>query len=569
MDRTQVWPDYDQARLLYEDEDLLAVDKAVGVPSQAVDPERPDDLVARLKAYFASQGKPTYLGVHQRLDRDTSGVLVLTRRKEANASIAAQFEGRRVEKRYLAGVVGWPAKRDKATLEDVLAPGDGGRMRVVPPSDRRGQHARTRVRVIERKGERALLELELETGRTHQARVQLAHAGAPLAGDRLYGGAMASRLMLHASDIALSHPRTQARVRFRAPVPVEFETWLARGDLGVALYDDEALLARAVAAAFERRFALGRAGEGPRATTAFRVIHEEGDALPRLAVDIYGDHLAAQFYDEDGLWTAERRARVLDRLAATGVDGVYVKLRPKQANVLVDTRREELAPRAPVRGGPAPDELVVLEEGVPYGVRLGDGLATGIYLDQRGNRRRVREMAQGKRVANLFAYTCAFSVVAAKGGARSTVSVDASVAALERGRSNFALAGLALEGHEFLAEDARTWMARAKARRERFELVILDPPSFSTTKRAVFTVEGDYVEVAAAAIALLSPGGTLLACSNHRKMPRAKFRRYLHEAARAAGRDVAQLKDLPDPLDFPAAPGRESYLKSALLTVGR
>jgi 23S rRNA (cytosine1962-C5)-methyltransferase len=147
--------------------------------------------------------------------------------------------------------------------------------------------------------------------------------------------------------------------------------------------------------------------------------------------------------------------------------------------------------------------------------------------------------------------------------------VDASVAALDRGQANFARAGLPLGPHAFVADDAFAWLARAKAKRERYDLIVLDPPSFSTTKHTTFTVESGYVDLAAQALELLAPGGALLACSNHRKMVRAKFRRYLHEAARAAGRTVAQLKDLPDPADFPPALGAEPHLKSALLTVSR
>src|SRR5207245_1747100 len=131
-------------------------------------------------------------------------------------------------------------------------------------------------------------------------------------------------------------------------------------------------------------------------------------------VDVYGQHLVAEFPGEgDVAW----REQALDALEAMGWDGVYLKLRPRQSNTLVDTRREELAPRAPVRGTAAPEELAVREGGISYLVRLGDGLSTGIFLDQRENRARVRDLAQGLRVANLFAYTCAFSVAAAAGGA--------------------------------------------------------------------------------------------------------------------------------------------------------
>jgi 23S rRNA (cytosine1962-C5)-methyltransferase len=571
MDRLRVWPDFDDAWILYEDDDLIAVDKPAFMPSQAADEARPDDLVTRLKAWLAARAKGSpYLGVHQRLDRDTSGVVVMTRRKEANGSVARQFEGRTVEKRYLAGVVGWPANKAKATLRDTLAPGESGYVKVTSPKDKRGQLAVTHVETREKKPPRTLLALTLETGRTHQARVQLAHAKAPIAGDALYGGSEAPRLMLHAESLTMTHPSKGKPVRFVAPRPAEMSTWLARGDLGPAVYDDAKAFDEALVRAVGQRFALGRGDTGARATTAFRLVHEAGDALPGLAVDVYGDHLVAQLYEDDrGTWSdPARRDRMLDRLAAIGFDGVYLKVRPKQANTLVDTRRDELAPRLPVRGAAAPDEIEVLEEGVPYFVRLGDGLSTGLFLDQRTNRRRVREAASGKRVLNLFAYTCAFSVAAAVGGAVRTVSVDAAAVALDRGKKNLERVGATNPtAHVRVAADAFGWLAQAAKQKERFDLIVLDPPSYSSTKTARFVGATDYDDLAALAMALLAPRGVLLACSNHRQVNAARFRRFLHDAARTAGRVITQAKDVPTPRDFPPPLGGESHLKSVWVTI--
>jgi 23S rRNA (cytosine1962-C5)-methyltransferase len=572
MDRTRAWPDVREAWILFEDDDLLVIDKPPGVPSQAADPERPDDVVARLKSHFEARGESAYLGVHQRLDRDTSGVLVFARRREANAALAAQFEGRKVEKTYLACVTGWPAGRKGATLRDVLAPDGAGGVRVVRGHPGRGKEAVTRVEVAGRSGQRAMLRLSLETGRTHQARVQLAHAGAPIAGDAEYGGAGAPRLMLHASALRLLHPRTGAPMRFEAPVPADFGAWLAQGDLGERIYDDPDALGRALERALERRWALGRATAGPRATTAFRLVNEDGDALPKLAVDVYGDWAVVQLHAGEGPWEDRaRREALLDRVHALGFDGVYLKVRPKQASVLVDPRRDDVAPRAPVRGTPAPEELRILEEGMALWVRLGDGLSTGLFLDQRANRRRVRALASGKSVANLFAYTCAFSVAAALGGATRTVSVDASVAALDRGQSNLAgalaYAGAAGGDHTFVAVDAFAWLASAVKRRERFDVVVLDPPSYSTTKHGRFVADSDYGDLAAAALAVLAPAGRLLACTNHRRISPAKLRRVLFDAAREAGRDAAQVKDLSEDADFTVAPGGHPNMKSALVTL--
>jgi 23S rRNA (cytosine1962-C5)-methyltransferase len=567
MDRAALWPDFDDAWILYEDDDLIAVDKPAGMPSQAAEAGRRDDLVTRLSAHLRARARgqrEPYLGVHQRLDKDTSGVIVMTKRREANTALAAQFEGRTVQKRYRAAVTGWPPGRRVATLRDVLAPGEGGRTRIAHRGEKGAQLAVMHIDEVARSGVRAVLALSLETGRTHQARVQLAHAKAPIAGDRLYGGAPAPRLLLHASDIILDHPTTGQKLEVRAPVPADFDPWLLHGDMGERVYDDRSALVRTIARAVLCRHALGRAGDTPLETTAFRLVNEGGDALPNLAVDVYGDWLVAHLYaDDTGLWDdVARKNRLLDELGSLGADGVYLKIRPKQANTLVDTRRDDLAPAGPVRGEPALPEIEVLEDGIPYGVRLGDGLSTGLFLDQRANRRRVREAAAGKRVLNLFAYTCAFSVAAARGGATRTMSVDAAAVALERGRENFARAGLAIDAaHAFVAEDVFAWLGRAKKRSERFDLVILDPPSYSSTKKRRFVAKTDYAGLAAEAMALVEPGGVLVACANHRGIARARFRRFLHEAARTAGREVIQAKDVPTPIDFPAPFGGESHLK--------
>lgn len=564
MDRSAIWPDFRAEWILHDDGDLIVVDKPVGVSSQAADPEKPDDAVTRLRRHLGG----AYLGVHQRLDRDTSGILVFARRKEANASLAAQFEGRHVKKTYLACVTGWPKGKSVATLQDALLPDKDGTMRVVKARGPKVKLAVTHVKVLGRRGERALLELDLETGRTHQARIQLAHAGAPIAGDALYRGAAAPRLMLHASALALAHPLTGAAVRFSTPAPAELDAWLQHGDPSERIYDDAASLARALARAVDRRWGLGRGDTGPRATTAFRLINEEGDGLPRLAVDVYGDWLVAQLYGDDGPWADRaRRDRVLDALGGLGFDGVYLKVRPRQANVLVDTRREDLAPLLPVRGARAPEPLSILEEGMPLLVRLGDGLSTGVFLDQRGNRRRVRELAKDASVANLFAYTCAFTVAAALGGAKRTVSVDASVVALEQGQANLAHAGIGPgPEHTFTADDAFSWLGRAARRGERFDLIVLDPPSYSSTKRGRFVADTDYAGLAAQCLALLSPGGRLLACTNHRGISASRFRRILFDAGREAKCELSQVKDLPESPDYPVPPGGEPHMKAALVT---
>jgi 23S rRNA (cytosine1962-C5)-methyltransferase len=594
-DRDAIFAPFRAEWVLHEDDDVIVVNKPARVPSEAPDPAVADDLPTRLAEWLAArdagasraaEGARAYLGIHQRLDRDTSGVILFARRREANPGLARAFEGRDVDKEYVAGVVGWRRDARNVVLRHRLAPGAGGRMHVAHARHPDGKDAETHVRVLARCGARALLACRIRTGRTHQIRAQLAAEGAPVAGDALYGGALtgaeaAPRLLLHARSLSLPHPRTRERLSVVAEPPGSFARWLADG--ARAPYDDAATLRERLADAVQARYALGRLrARGPDPTTCFRLVHEEGDGLPGLAVDVYGDHLLAHLYGDD-VRACERE--VLDALHALGFDGVYVKYRPRQANVLGDSRRADVAPPAPLRGAPTPaPEQIVYEDGLPLRVRLGDGLSTGLFLDQRDNRRRVRESSRGLRVLNLFAYTCSVTAAAAAGGAALTVSVDASADVLARGQANVQAAralAVAVEGaghaaargdDRFVVADAFAFLERAAARGERFDLVVVDPPTYSTTRASRWTSGNAWKDLAAACLRVVAPGGRLLASSNDRRMTLARFRRLLHEGARAAGVEIAQLKDLPPPRDFPPnvplpdgalAP----HLKSALVTL--
>ena len=586
-----LFPSFPAERILFEDEDVIVIDRPVDVSTHAPDAGRTDDAFSRLRLAVAERdGKPVdsvYLGIHQRLDRDTSGALLFTRQKKANAGVAAEFEGRHVKKTYVAVVAHWPKQLEKGVLRDELIPAEGGRMQVVKPVARapepgkkrgrgdklagrgpshrtkgklaaKGQLAVTRYRVLRRHGSRALLELCPETGRTHQLRVQLAAAGGAIAGDRFYDGEPAVRLMLHAARLELRHPSSGGRIDVRAPLPAELEEWLVRPRPVVQATDR--FFASRLRGSVDARWALARSSE----TTAFRLVHAAGDGIEGVAVDVYGEHFVLHFFSSEAL--AEKDA-ILDALGAFGPRGIYLKVHPKQSNTLVDPRTPELAPKGPVRGEPASDPLVIREGGLGFRVRLGDGLKTGIFLDQRENRRRVRDIARGKRVLNLFAYTCAFTVAAAAGGARATVNVDASKGPLDWGEENLRENALFSAAHEMIADDAVVWLKHAAKRGERFDLIVLDPPSYATTKTSRFSAAEDYADLAARALGVLAPGGSMIACTNHRGISLRKFRKQIHEAGRIAGSEITQLKDLQCPPDFPAPMGSEPHLKSLFVTV--
>lgn len=306
---------------------------------------------------------------------------------------------------------------------------------------------------------------------------------------------------------------------------------------------------RALEAAIATRRTLGL----PNAVTdAYRLVHAEGEGA--VTVDVYCGFAVASFYGErvDAAW--------LDALAPE-FEGVYLKHRPKQANDVAEAERRQRAPAQAVRGRDAPSQLTVRENGVPFEVRLGDGFSTGIFLDQRDNRARLMACAPGKSVLNLFAYTCGFGVVAAFAGASRTVNIDVAKPALERGRANYALSELV--GGEFLARDVLDTLPRLRRRGERFDIVVLDPPSYASTRGGRFSVERDYAKLARLAFDLLAEGGTLLACLNHHRLSERDLQQAIRAGASSAGRTIGTLEFAPVPPDHAPARGREPHLKSA------
>jgi 23S rRNA (cytosine1962-C5)-methyltransferase len=186
---------------------------------------------------------------------------------------------------------------------------------------------------------------------------------------------------------------------------------------------------------------------------------------------------------------------------------------------------------------------VVEEQGLKFWVNLRDYLDTGLFLDHRLTRSRVCAEAAGKRFLNLFAYTGSFTVYAAAGGARSTTTVDLSNTYLDWAADNLALNGFRGAQHQLVRADAAPWIEEAGAQGERFDLIVLDPPSFSASKMARrFDVQKDHVRLLTATLALLSDGGTLYFSTN--------FQGFQLDTARLTGTTIEELTPGSIPEDF-------------------
>jgi 23S rRNA (guanine2445-N2)-methyltransferase / 23S rRNA (guanine2069-N7)-methyltransferase len=230
-----------------------------------------------------------------------------------------------------------------------------------------------------------------------------------------------------------------------------------------------------------------------------------------------------------------RRSEALAGLvAATGVPPARIRLRTRRRR-----KRGEQYSRREGEG----EMLVVREGGLRFRVNLGDYLDTGLFLDHRRTRARLREAARGARFLNLFAYTGTATVHAAAGGARETMTVDLSATYLEWARVNLSLNGLEGPQHRRVQADAREWLREARSRGERYDLVFCDPPTFSNSKRmdGVFDVQRDHATLVDDCMALLVPQGLLVFSTNAQR-----FRLDPALAQRYAVREVSRETLPPD-----------------------
>ena len=504
-----------------------------------------DDVVTRLQQWLRLRRDDDYLAVHQRLDRDASGVLLFVRSRHLNAAVADAFREHSLRRCYIAWVKdgGLP---DQCTLVDHMVAPTKGQSRIVTNG---GVVAESQVKVLKRSRGLALVELTPKTGRRHQLRLQLAHRQCPIVGDTLYAGPPGPRLMLHATSLELFALKRQ----FSAPLPSEFANADALTSLG-----DAARVRQSLLDAGHRRASL----LAP-AFDVVRLVNDAGDGLSGIRVDRYGDFAVLEL---TGVESQARRAEIVAAVHALGARGVYVKCR-----VRADLRGRDaqaLAPSTPDIGEPAPEFMVVNESEFKFETCLADGWDTGLYVDQRDNRQRVFGEAKGKHVLNLFCYTGSFTVAASLGGAYSTTSVDISRRALNRAQRNLVLNGIALDGTQrLLRADALQFARRAVARGETYDLVIVDPPSFATlgTSR-VFSLESSWDTLIELIVSLLPPRGQCLFVS-HEIAPRARqLRHRIQQVLERVGRVATVLRDLPAAADCPPGhlgpcPSRSIWLR--------
>jgi 23S rRNA (cytosine1962-C5)-methyltransferase len=294
----------------------------------------------------------------------------------------------------------------------------------------------------------------------------------------------------------------------------------------------------------------------PAQTDCARLVHGENDGLPGVVVDLYGKFAVLKLYSA-GL--GPHRAQIVEALSGeVALEGVYGRDEEarEDAGHDDDPASEEEAGRPPrgrvLWGREPPEQVVVRENGVVLAVDVRAGQKTGFFLDQRENRLALRRYAKGVGSAlNCFSYTGGFSLALALHGAAKVTSVDRDASALLLARKNFELNGLDPAAHAFLAADVLEDLAARRERAERFDLVVLDPPAFAKTQKAVPAALDGYASLHRAALAVLRPGGILATASCSARVSPEEFLSAIREAAIKSRADLTLLEERRQPPDHP------------------
>lgn len=338
-------------------------------------------------------------------------------------------------------------------------------------------------------------------------------------------------------------------VRVRCGGFEAFGLWDNAGPIAIRIYSREtvpnpAWVRERVRQAWELRAPI-RAGQ----TNAYRWIYGESDGLPAIVVDLYGEYAVVHRYSNGTKQVMPWLVKALSEGAP--LRGI-IERRPAGGKG-IELLWGEIPPR----------DLVVEEHGLKFKANLFEGQKTGLFLDHRENRRFIEPWCKGLRVLDCFSYTGGFSLHAARGGAKTITSCDIAPQARADAEENFRLNGYDTAPHTFLSEDVFDLLERYGRQDKRFDLIILDPPSFARAKKSRHAAARAYVRLNRLALGCLEPGGLLATASCTSQVSPEMFRDILADAGGQAGRRLLILHEAGQPIDHPVAAGfpEGRYLK--------
>jgi len=291
-------------------------------------------------------------------------------------------------------------------------------------------------------------------------------------------------------------------------------------------------------------------------TNVYRLVNSYGDALPEVTIDVYNKNLLVQYFKPCNTPAKEGIYSALNEILVT--DSITEKIRLKGEDIKTHL----------VTGKELPGNFVVLENGIKFDISFLQGGGTGLFLDQRDNRKKIQALANNKEVLNCFCYTSSFSIYAILGGAINTTNIDLSKKAIEWSKKNFLLNQLNVNDHEFIVGDVWEWLRRFQKKGRTFDVIIIDPPSFSTSKTTVFTAEKDIPGLIGAGLDILREDGILAFSTNIAKINFSNFFQLLARVKDFTKKTYKLIDVSSQGLDFPTDGVHiiEPYLKFVMLS---
>ncbi|WP_066073312.1 class I SAM-dependent rRNA methyltransferase [Neobacillus soli] len=331
----------------------------------------------------------------------------------------------------------------------------------------------------------------------------------------------------------------------------ERNSFIAKGYYGKQNKGLGWVLSRNESVSFDQRFFENKLKEAIKAresfyqsseTTAFRVFNGEGDGIGGLTIDYFAGYYLLTWYSKGIYHFRDYIIQALEELVE--FKGIYQKKR-------FDEKGQYIEEDDFVAGERGQFPLIVKENGVNFAIYLNESAMVGVFLDQRDVRRTIRDAyAKGKTVLNTFSYTGAFSVFAALGGATKTTSVDLANRSRSKTMEQFRVNEIDAETQGIIVEDVFNYFKYALKKQLKFDMVILDPPSFARSKKFTFSAEKDYKNLLKEAIAITEDNGTIVASTNCSAFGMDRFKTFIDTAFKESGGRYKIMEEFSLPADF-------------------
>ena len=463
-------------------EEIVICHKPIGFNTHAVNSST--DGVLEL---LAAKNKEKLWPVH-RLDRETSGLLLFAKTKEQASLLGDFFENRKVLKTYYF-LSRHEASKNQFKIESHI---EKKASQWVSHQNLEA-NSETNFKKLRSAGEISLWQAEPKTGKTHQIRLHAKEAGIPILGDPIYSEDTAPRMFLHCAEMQMEEHA------WKSPLPKSFELCLANeAEEIVDLYSQLEV----------RKLLFGIQEHN---SDSFRIYHKENRDL---SVDNYAGNLWFNIFNNS---IAEEHCVDFFEKFKEQENWKHYLIR----HMLNRGKNPEVKIRS---SSDIEEEWEMHEQKVKIQLRSSQGQSVGIFLDQRENRKWVFENSRDKKVLNLFSYTCAFSLMAAAGGANKVISVDTSKPSLEWGKEHFKLNEIYdKEKHLFFAMETDAFLRSSEKKDELFDLVICDPPSFARNKKSLFRIENDFEALLFSCWQRTKANGHLLFSSNYEAWEESDF----------------------------------------------